>query len=117
MVPHIKVEEKLHDLAGLAGQTFAVTGVADDDKGERLVVLHTLPQGAAQAVCAKLPQLDLPKLWIPRPDQFYRVGGLPVLGSGKLDLRKVRDLATRLALSHSGPTASDPLGTRPASAS
>ena len=43
MVPHIKVEEKLHELAGVTEQCFAVTGVPDEKKGERLVVVHTLP--------------------------------------------------------------------------
>ena len=40
MVPHIKVEEKLHELAGVTEQTFVVAGVPDEKKGERLVVLH-----------------------------------------------------------------------------
>ena len=43
MVPHIKVEEKLHELADATEQTFVVTGVPDEKKGERLVVLHKLP--------------------------------------------------------------------------
>ena len=43
MVPHIKIEEKLHELAGATEQTFVVTGVPDEKKGERLVVLHKLP--------------------------------------------------------------------------
>ena len=42
MVPHIKVEEKLHELAGVTEQTFVVAGVPDEKKGERLVVLHKL---------------------------------------------------------------------------
>ena len=42
MVPHIKVEDKLHELAGTTEQVFAVTAVPDDKKGERLMVLHTL---------------------------------------------------------------------------
>jgi len=48
-------------------------------------------------VLAKLPQLDLPNLWIPKASQFYHLDTLPLLGSGKLDLCKVRQLATRLA--------------------
>src|ERR1043166_9244275 len=42
MVPHIKVEEKLHELAGVTEQTFVVAGVPDEKKGERLIVLHKL---------------------------------------------------------------------------
>ena len=44
MVPHIRIEEKLQELAGITDQSFAVTGVPDEKKGERLVVLHTLPE-------------------------------------------------------------------------
>src|SRR5215472_3210452 len=36
MVPHVKIEEKLHELAGVTESTFAVTGVPDGQKGERL---------------------------------------------------------------------------------
>ena len=42
MVPHIKIEDQLHELADAAEQCFAVTGVPDGKKGERLVVFHTL---------------------------------------------------------------------------
>src|SRR5271163_3437422 len=36
MVPHIKVEEKLQELADVAEQMFVVTAVPDEKKGERL---------------------------------------------------------------------------------
>ncbi len=42
MVPHIRIEEKLHDLAGVTEQVFAVTALPDEKKGERIVVLTTL---------------------------------------------------------------------------
>jgi len=94
MVPHIKVEEKLHELAGVTQQTFIVSAVPDGKKGERLVVLHTLPEDKLKECLEKLSSMDLPNLWIPRANQFFYVDALPVLGTGKLDLRKVRDLAS-----------------------
>ncbi len=97
MVPHIKVEEKLHELAGVTEQTFVVVGVPDEKKGERLVVLHTLPAEKLQPVLDKLPQAGLPNLWVPRTNQFFRVEFLPHLGTGKLDLRKVREMAAQLS--------------------
>jgi acyl-[acyl-carrier-protein]-phospholipid O-acyltransferase/long-chain-fatty-acid--[acyl-carrier-protein] ligase len=96
MVPHIKVEERLHELAGALEQTFVVTSVADERKGERLVVLHKLADAQLQPCLEKLAQSDLPNLWKPRPDQFTRVENFPLLGSGKLDLRKVRAVAEHL---------------------
>jgi acyl-[acyl-carrier-protein]-phospholipid O-acyltransferase/long-chain-fatty-acid--[acyl-carrier-protein] ligase len=44
-----------------------------------------------------LPQLDLPNLWKPRADQCFHVDALPMLGTGKLDLRKIRELAMQFS--------------------
>ena len=93
MVPHIKVEEQLHEIAGATEQRFVVTAVPDGKKGERLVVLHLLQPAELKAVIEKLPQTGLPNLWIPRPNQFFAVEEFPHLGTGKLDLRRIRELA------------------------
>lgn len=98
MVPHIKVEEKLHELAGAAEQTFVVVGLPDQKKGERLVVLHRLPPDRLQACLEKLTQCDLPNIWKPRPDQFFQVEKFPYLGTGKLDLREVRNMAQKVSV-------------------
>lgn len=97
MVPHIKVEEKLHELAGATEQSFVVTSVPDEKKGERLVVLHNLDDVRLKETLEKLGQCDLPNLWIPRANQFFRVESFPILGTGKLDLRRVRDVASELS--------------------
>ena len=91
MVPHIKIEEELHELAGATEQTFVVAGLPDEKKGERLVVLHKLPDEKLAPCLEKLAQSDLPNLWKPRADQFFRVDQFPLLGTGKLDLRKVKE--------------------------
>ena len=96
MVPHIKVEDLLQELAGATEQTFVVTAVPDEKKGERLVVLHTLHDDRLEQCLEKLGKSDLPALWRPRADQFLRVEKLPYLGTGKLDLRKARELALEM---------------------
>jgi acyl-[acyl-carrier-protein]-phospholipid O-acyltransferase/long-chain-fatty-acid--[acyl-carrier-protein] ligase len=93
MVPHIKVEEKLQELVGASEQMFVVTAVPDEKKGERLIVLHTLSEEQLEECVAGLAKSDLPALWRPRHDQFVRIEQLPYLGTGKLDLRKARELA------------------------
>jgi acyl-[acyl-carrier-protein]-phospholipid O-acyltransferase/long-chain-fatty-acid--[acyl-carrier-protein] ligase len=93
MVPHIRVEEKLHELAGVSEQVFAVTGVPDEKKGERLIVLHTLSDDRLEASVEQIAKSDLPALWKPRRDQFKKISALPYLGTGKLDLRRIRELA------------------------
>jgi acyl-[acyl-carrier-protein]-phospholipid O-acyltransferase/long-chain-fatty-acid--[acyl-carrier-protein] ligase len=108
MVPHIKVEERLHELAGSTEQTFVVAGVPDEKKGERLVVLHKQAAAQLQATLEKLSQTDLPNLWKPRADQFFRVESFPMLGTGKLDLRKVKETAAKLT-SGISPDSSHPV--------
>jgi acyl-[acyl-carrier-protein]-phospholipid O-acyltransferase/long-chain-fatty-acid--[acyl-carrier-protein] ligase len=98
MVPHIKIEEKLHELAGSTEQTFVVVGLPDQKKGERLVVLHRLPVDSLPACIEKLTQSDLPNIWKPRPDQFFKVEKFPYLGTGKLDLREVKNMAGKLSV-------------------
>jgi acyl-[acyl-carrier-protein]-phospholipid O-acyltransferase/long-chain-fatty-acid--[acyl-carrier-protein] ligase len=97
MVPHIKIEDKLQELAGVTEQVFAVTTLPDEKKGERLVVVHTLPEQKLAPVLEKLATCDLPALWKPRANQFFHVDALPVLGTGKIDLRGVKTLAAGLA--------------------
>jgi acyl-[acyl-carrier-protein]-phospholipid O-acyltransferase/long-chain-fatty-acid--[acyl-carrier-protein] ligase len=96
MVPHIKIEDKLHELAGVTEQVFAVTALPDEKKGERIVVLYTITEQKLTPVLEKFAQCDLPALWKPRPNQFFHVDALPVLGTGKIDLRGVKALANAL---------------------
>ena len=93
MVPHIKIEDTLHEISGSMEQIFAVTAIPDERKGERLIVLHTLPNERLQECLAELAKSELPALWKPRPDQFVHVDSLPYLGTGKLDLRRLKEIA------------------------
>jgi acyl-[acyl-carrier-protein]-phospholipid O-acyltransferase/long-chain-fatty-acid--[acyl-carrier-protein] ligase len=96
MVPHGKIEEKLHESAEATEPTFVVTGISDERKGERIVVLHKLAEEPLRSCLEKLAQSDLPNLWKPRPDGFIHVDAFPYLGTGKLDLRRVREIADAL---------------------
>jgi acyl-[acyl-carrier-protein]-phospholipid O-acyltransferase/long-chain-fatty-acid--[acyl-carrier-protein] ligase len=93
MVPHIGIEEKLHEFAEATEQTFVVSGVPDEKKGERIVVLHKLAKPGLEICLQKLAKCDLPNLWKPRADQFFHVDSFWYLGSGKLDLRRIRQEA------------------------
>jgi acyl-[acyl-carrier-protein]-phospholipid O-acyltransferase/long-chain-fatty-acid--[acyl-carrier-protein] ligase len=74
-----------------------MAGVPDAEKSERLVVLPKLAPEPLQAWPEKLAQNDLPTLWKPRADQFFHIEALPYLGTGKLDLRKAREIAVTKA--------------------
>ena len=102
MVPHIRIEDKLHELAGITEQVFAVTALPDEKKSERIVVVHTLSDEKLAPVLEKLAKCDLPALWKPRASQFFRVDALPVLGTGKIDLRGVKAVAASMAETAAG---------------
>jgi len=96
MVPHIRIEDKLQELAGVTEQVFAVTALPDEKKGERIVVISTLTTEKIAPVIEKFAQCDLPVLWKPRASQFFHVDALPILGTGKIDLRGVKALAASM---------------------
>ena len=98
MVPHLKIEDAITEL--LFGdhddeheKEVVVTAVPDVRKGERIVVLYTQLTQSPEDVCRKLAESGLPSLWIPSIDSFHQVDHIPVLGTGKLDLKGLKDLA------------------------
>ncbi|NUP96706.1 MAG: AMP-binding protein, partial [Planctomycetaceae bacterium] len=93
MVPHGRVEDELHKAANATTQVFLVTALPDEAKGERLAVLSTAPLDSIPPLLAKLAAAGLPNLFIPRADSFLFVEALPVLGTGKVDLRSAKELA------------------------
>jgi acyl-[acyl-carrier-protein]-phospholipid O-acyltransferase / long-chain-fatty-acid--[acyl-carrier-protein] ligase len=97
MVPHVRIEDMLQELAAVTEQVFAVTSLPDDKKGERIVVISTLADEKLAPVIEKFAQCDLPALWKPRANQFFHVDALPILGTGKIDLRGVKALASSMA--------------------
>ena len=95
MVPHLGIEEAFHRKLGSSGQVLAITSVPDEKRGEKLVLLFTDDAGDAACVQRMIEECDLPNLWKPGRDACYRIDSLPVLGSGKLDLRTLKDLANK----------------------
>ena len=93
MVPHETIEDKIVDSLDLSGRderTVAIVGVQDEAKGEALVLLSAVDIDLAE-LRSKLHDAGVPNLWIPK--QVQRVESIPVLASGKLDLKKCNELA------------------------
>lgn len=98
MVPHIKIEELLTRILAQPEDESPelraiVTSIADERKGERLIVLHKTLCKSPEQVCSELADAGLPNLWIPSVDSFVHVEEFPVLGTGKLDLKRVKAVA------------------------
>ena len=68
----------------------AVFGVPDEKKGEALVLLTTFPIDGSD-LRQRLTSAGLPQLWVPKI--IKQVDTLPLLATGKLDLRACQQLA------------------------
>jgi acyl-[acyl-carrier-protein]-phospholipid O-acyltransferase/long-chain-fatty-acid--[acyl-carrier-protein] ligase len=93
MVPHVNLEEAIGALPGI--EACAVTGVPDSQRGERLVVYYVgAPEVTAESIWSRLAATALPRLWLPKQQDLRRIDALPLLASGKLDLRRLKQLAS-----------------------
>lgn len=96
MVPHIRIEDAIVEMLEPdedGDPQVAVSAVPDKKKGERLLVLYTNISMTPEAICGELARQGLPKLWIPSPDAFVCVDRIPILGTGKLDLQRLKEMA------------------------
>ncbi|MEY2488992.1 MAG: acyl-[acyl-carrier-protein]-phospholipid O-acyltransferase [Verrucomicrobiota bacterium] len=93
MVPHETIEQKILSILPAAENServIAVVGVTDAAKGEALVLLSSVDLDLP-SVRAALSGIGVPNLWIPKT--VRRVGAIPVLASGKLDLAGCKAMA------------------------
>jgi acyl-[acyl-carrier-protein]-phospholipid O-acyltransferase/long-chain-fatty-acid--[acyl-carrier-protein] ligase len=97
MVPLEKVEEEIHAVQGTTERLAVVTALADPKRGERIVVLHLPLQMPPAEIVKKLGDRGLPNIYLPSPRDFVEVPELPILGSGKIDLKKCKVMASELA--------------------
>jgi acyl-[acyl-carrier-protein]-phospholipid O-acyltransferase/long-chain-fatty-acid--[acyl-carrier-protein] ligase len=98
MVPHLRIEDAIGEL--LFGdhddeheKEVVVTAVPDTRKGERIIVLYVQLGKTPEEICRGLQEAGLPAIWIPSPESFVQVDAIPILGTGKLDLKALKELA------------------------
>ena len=99
MVPHGRVEEEICRLGSISADAVHVTSVEDKKKGEKLVVLvsseHAPEEFSADSAIKALKESGMSNLWVPRRDDFIEVEEIPLLGSGKVDLKAAKKIAAR----------------------
>jgi acyl-[acyl-carrier-protein]-phospholipid O-acyltransferase/long-chain-fatty-acid--[acyl-carrier-protein] ligase len=98
MVPHETIEAAINQVLGLDGETerkIAIVGIPDEQKGEAIVLLSTIAGQALDQECIdlryKLLDHGLTSLWCPRV--IVPVEEIPLLASGKLDIKSCQELA------------------------
>ena len=95
MIPHLKIEQVISEILG--EDTCVVTAIPDEKKGEKLVVFYTANETTPSDLSRRLAESELPKLWVPRRENLYPIEEIPILGSGKTDLKQIRALALEMA--------------------
>lgn len=98
MVPHELVEEEINKILESDEKIAAVCAVPDENKGEKLVVLHKNIPISSQEITERMRKNNLPNLWIPAAENFRKIDEIPILASGKLDLAKLKSLAEKIFL-------------------
>lgn len=99
MVPHEVVENAIDAFVqvpeGFTGRAIAIVGVPDAQRGEALVMLSCVHQSqlsqALDEIRTHLVEQGIPRLWSPR--DIIPVEAIPVLPTGKMDLRGCQILA------------------------
>ncbi len=102
MVPHETVEAAIIKVLGLDSESerkVAIVGVPDEQKGEAILLLSTVAGVAHEQECIdlryKLLDAGLSSLWCPKA--IIPVKEIPVLASGKLDIKGCEALARQNA--------------------
>jgi acyl-[acyl-carrier-protein]-phospholipid O-acyltransferase/long-chain-fatty-acid--[acyl-carrier-protein] ligase len=103
MIPHMAVEDEYLRGLGRAEMLLAVTSIADERKGERLVVLYTEAAGDPAALHALIEAAGIPNLWKPARDAYHRIDAIPMTATGKLDVKGLRRLAAERCPPAPGP--------------
>jgi acyl-[acyl-carrier-protein]-phospholipid O-acyltransferase/long-chain-fatty-acid--[acyl-carrier-protein] ligase len=103
MVPHETVEQKIIstlELGNEGDRTIAIASVVDPQKGEALVLLSTIAIDLGK-LRTQLQAAGMPNLWIPKT--IAMVEQIPVLATGKLDLRRCSELAAAAVANEKSP--------------
>ncbi|MBT8036334.1 MAG: AMP-binding protein [Verrucomicrobiae bacterium] len=98
MVPHETIEAAITKVLGLdqdAERRIAVVGIPDNQKGEAIALLTTVCGDTYEQECIdlryKLMDQGVPSLWCPKT--FIPTDEIPILASGKLDIKGCQELA------------------------
>jgi acyl-[acyl-carrier-protein]-phospholipid O-acyltransferase/long-chain-fatty-acid--[acyl-carrier-protein] ligase len=100
MVSHTAVEETIKKATSNVIQSkvanLVITGIPDEKKGEQLVVIYEKELGDTETLKEVVAKADFPNLWKPNRNNWIEIEKIPILGTGKLDLSKIKEIAKSL---------------------
>jgi acyl-[acyl-carrier-protein]-phospholipid O-acyltransferase / long-chain-fatty-acid--[acyl-carrier-protein] ligase len=92
-VPHGAIEDILLNALETTAPVVAVTAVPDASRGEKIVVVYTKDAGDVDSMQKIIEKANIPNLWKPSRDAYIMVEAIPMLGTGKTDLKALRSAA------------------------
>jgi len=93
MISHEFVENAIDRVISAESRVIAVTGIPDKAKGEKLIVFYKQLPMTPDKIIAELRNRGIGNIWIPKKNNFFQIDEIPSLGSGKLDIRGLNELA------------------------
>ena len=93
MVPHISLEQIYNNAIDNGQQTVAVTSIPHPTKGEQLIVLHSPEAPEPEKLHEIVANSNIPNLWKPARKNYVKIESIPTLAAGKVDVRKLREIA------------------------
>ncbi|EGW0785435.1 acyl-[ACP]--phospholipid O-acyltransferase [Campylobacter jejuni] len=90
------IEEEIAKFIDTEVVKFCATSLEDEKKGEQIVLLIECNNEIFEGVCEAIKNSNIPTLFKPR--YYFQIEKIPLLGSGKVDLKKVKELAKNLAI-------------------
>lgn len=93
MVPHETIEEAIIEALGYGEdeRKIAIVGLPDETKGEALTLLSADPDIDLKTLREKLTAAGIVQLWVPK--KIVDVEAIPILASGKLDIKSCENMA------------------------
>ncbi|MGJ8653273.1 MAG: acyl-[ACP]--phospholipid O-acyltransferase [Opitutaceae bacterium] len=95
MIPHGAIEDALHEAIQCEPNELSVVALPDERKGEKLHVLYSAESMDESKIRDLLQTIDIPNLWKPNPKDWKYIPELPMLGTGKLDYRSMKELLAK----------------------
>ena len=104
MVPHLGLESAIMEVTGVDEHHVAVTGIPDPKHGERLCVLYTDLGMSPAELHQQADARDDPQGLDPFPARFLQVAEIPITPTGKVDLRRLKQIAHGALLRSPSPS-------------
>lgn len=94
MVSLGSLEEEIAKFINIEVVKLCAVSLEDEKKGEQIILLIECENEHFEGVCQTIKSSAMPAIF--KPNSYFQVEKIPLLGSGKLDLKGAKELARKL---------------------